>query len=117
MPNQPAYVPRSLVNRSARGAAPRRYKGTGYPVLAMRLPEQARRLVDHVALALGGELTPSMLGRYAVERLLVDLGFQLTMPQAALPPDARARIEAWLVEHPELVDGSEPPPGASGPPS
>ncbi len=111
MSGQPYRPPRSLTNRSARGKAPNGYKPTGYPVLGIRLPEQARRLVDHAALALGADVTPSMLGRIAVERLLRDLGFDLTMPEAALPADARARIAAWLVAHPELGNDPEPPPG------
>lgn len=114
MPNRPKRLRRSVVNPpGARGPGPQHYKPTGYPVLGVRLPEEARRLLDHIALALGADVTPSMLGRAAIERLLRDLGFDLTMPEAALPVDARARIQAWLVNHELDVDGSEPPSGTS----
>ena len=114
MPNHPKRLRRSVVNPpGARGPGPQHYKPTGYPVLGIRLPEEARRLLDVVALGLGADVTPSMLGRAAVERFLRDLGFELTMPEAALPADARARIQAWLVTHELDVDGSEPSPGTS----
>jgi hypothetical protein len=110
MPNHPKRLRRSVVNPpGARGPGPQHYKPTGYPVLGIRLPEEARRLLDHVALTLGADVTPSMLGRAAVERFLRDLGFDLTMPEAALPADARERIAAWLVTHELDGDGAEPP--------
>lgn len=106
---------RSLTNRGARGPSPQHYRPTGWPVLGVRLPEQHRRMLDHVALALGDDVTPSRLGRIAVERLLADLGFDLPMPQAALPDDTRAKIDAWLVSTDRDPDGPEPPGGTGGP--
>jgi hypothetical protein len=115
MPNQPRRQRRSLTNRGARGPSPQHYRPSGWAVLGVRLPEAHRRLVDHVALALGEDVTPSRLGRIAVERLLADLGFDLPMPEAVLPPEARAKIEAWLVSTDRVPDGPEPPGGTGGP--
>ena len=115
MPNQPKRQRRSLSNRGARGPSPQHYRPGSWVVLGVRLPEPHRRLVDHVALALGEQVTPSRLGRIAVERLLADLGFDLPLPPAALPPDARAKIEAWLVSTDRDPDGAEPAGGTGGP--
>lgn len=108
MPSQAG--PGKRGRRSARGLAPRMY-ARRTAVLGIRLPEEWRRLVDHVALKTG--TTPTEVGRLAVERLLVEGGFQLT----AVPDDeARAKLLAWL----HLTDldqgrGAESP-GATGDP-
>ncbi len=98
--------------RGARGRSPKLYRKTGYPPMATRLPEDVRRLVDFVALGTG--TSASMVLRVALERLLTDLGFPLVHGVTAMNWPDRARIEAWLAEHPELTDGAEPP-GAAGP--